>query len=401
MTDTLQSVGIMTLRMRPRTFLGRACLALVAALLLPAAAAYAAPTWTKVASPNRGTIASALQDVVAVPGTSTAWAVGYYYDTSLGVYRTMTQRYNGSAWSIVTSPNGSSTGYSQLNKVDATGTGNVWAIGYDTVGGGLIERYNGTSWVKVTPPASVALRGIDVVSPTNVWIVGYSGSQATVAQWNNGSWTTRYTLPAVGRHLSVFEGVAVDPAGQVWAVGWDRDYNAPGKPVSSLVVHFDGTTWTRDVTPNPDDRNTLMDVVALGNGDIFTVGVTQDTSGGGIVPRALILREHAGAWTSLAVPAGGDNSQGQLQSVAAVSSSCVWAVGYYNDSASGLYQPLLVHWTAGSGNGVLTRHEVSPPLGVSAATWGVTANASGILWAAGYQSTTGGDRTLILRGTGG
>jgi len=85
------------------------------AIVLSVAPAEAAATWTRVASSNRGTVASVLQDVVIVPGTSTAWAVGYYYDSNLAAYRTMTQRSTGGAWSIVPSVNASATGYSQLN----------------------------------------------------------------------------------------------------------------------------------------------------------------------------------------------------------------------------------------------------------------------------------------------
>ena len=102
------------------------------AIVLSVAPAEAAATWTRVASPNRGTVASALQDVVVVPGTGptpTVWAVGYSYDSNLAAYRTMTQRSTGGAWSIVPSVNASATGYSQLNRVDATGASNVWAIG--------------------------------------------------------------------------------------------------------------------------------------------------------------------------------------------------------------------------------------------------------------------------------
>jgi hypothetical protein len=58
------------------------------AVALSVAPAQAAATWTKVTSPNRGTVASALQDVAMVPGTSTAWAVGYYYDSNVAAYRT-------------------------------------------------------------------------------------------------------------------------------------------------------------------------------------------------------------------------------------------------------------------------------------------------------------------------
>jgi hypothetical protein len=386
----------MTSRSGPaRTRLRLTVILFTLAVVLAVTPAQAAATWTKVASPNRGTVASVLQDVVMVPGTSTAWAVGYSYDSSLAAYRTMTQFFNGTSWSIVSSVNASATGYSQLNRVDATSASNVWAIG------SLVERYDGSRWAATSSPAGVALRGLDVVSPTEVWIAGYSGSAATVSQLKNGTWTTRYTQASTGRHLTVFEAIAVDPSGQVWAVGWDRDYNAPGRPVSSLVVHFDGTSWTRETTPNPANRNTLNDVVALGNGKVFAVGVAQDTSGGGITPRSLMLRRD-GTWSSLTVPPGETGSQDQLLSVAAVSSTSVWSVGYYSSPSSGLYEPLLVHWTANGGAGTLAVSHPSPALTVSALASGVSATSAGNLWAAGYTSPpSGGNATLILKGTGG
>jgi hypothetical protein len=365
------------------------------AVVLSVAPAEAAATWTRVASPNRGSVASVLQDVAMVPGTTTAWAVGYSYDSNLAAYRTMTQRFNGTSWSIVPSLNASATGYSQLNRVDATSTSNVWAIG------SLVERYNGANWVAMSGPAGVALRGLDVVSPSEVWVAGYSGSAAAVSQWRNGTWTTRYTQASTGRHLTVFEAIAVDASGQVWAVGWDRDYNAPGRPVSSLVVHFDGTSWNRETTPNPANRNTLMDV-ALADSQVFAVGVAQDTSGGGITPRSLWLRKQGGSWSSLAVPPGEAGSQDQLLSVAAVSPTSVWSVGYYSSPSSGLYEPLLVHWTGTGGAGTLATSHVSPALTVSALASGVSAAPSGNLWAAGYTSPpSAGNATLILKGTGG
>jgi hypothetical protein len=378
--------------------------ALALALLLTAAPADAATTWTKVASPNRGTVASVLQDVTSVPGTSTAWAVGYYYDSGAGTFRSLTQRYNGTAWSNVTGPPGSATGSSQLTDVDATGATNVWAIGYDG-SGGLVARYNGTSWTRISAPTSVALRGIEAVSSTQAWAVGYSGSQATVVQRVNGAWVKRYSLPSVGRHLSVFEGVARDPSGGIWAVGWDRDYDAPGRPVASVVVHFDGTSWTRETTPNPDDRNTLVDVAVRPHDnvfDVFAVGVAQDTSGSGILARALVLRRDpvTATWASLPAPPGDAQSQAQLQSVVAAPSGEVWSVGYYEDLVAG-HQPLLMRWTAGTGSGSLSTHDVTPGLTVQATTWGVTATGTGTLWAVGYQSTASGDRTLILRGSPG
>jgi hypothetical protein len=232
-----------------------------------------------------------------------------------------------------------------------------------------------------------------------VWVAGYVGSAATVSQWKNGTWTTRYTQASTGRHLTVFEAIAVDPSGQVWAVGWDRDYNAPGRPVSSLVVHFNGASWSREATPNPANRNTLMDVVALANGEVFAVGVAQDTSGGGITPRSLMLRKHDASWSSPTVPQGEAGSQDQLLSVAAVSPSSVWSVGYYSSPSSGLYEPLLVHWM---GNGGFAVSHPSPALTVSALASGVSATSAGNLLAVGYTAPpSAGNATLILKGTGG
>src|SRR5262245_61251861 len=390
----------MTSRSGPaRTLLRLTAILFALAALLAAPPAQAAATWTRVASPNRGTVASALQDVAMVPGTSTAWAVGYSYDSNVAAYRTMTQRFNGTSWSIVPSLNASASGYSQLTKVDATGASNVWAIGYDTQAGPQVHRYDGTRWVAMSRPAGVALRGLDVVSPTEVWVAGYAGSSATVSRWRSGTWATMYTQASTGRHLTVFEGVTVNAAGEVWAVGWDRDYNAPGRPVSSLVVHFNGNGWARESSPNPLNRNTLNDVAALPDGDVVAVGVAQDTSGAGIVPRSLMLRRQGTAgWSSVVVPPGEAGSQDQLLSVAAVSSASVWAVGYYASPSSGLHEPLLVRWTPTGGADAVAH----PELGVESTLWGVSATAAGSLWAVGYTAPpSGGNATLILKGTGG
>ncbi len=167
-------------------------------------------------------------------------------------------------------------------------------------------------------------------------------------------------------------------------------------------MHFNGTSWNREATPNPLNRNTLLDVVALASGDVFAVGVAQDTSGGGITPRSLMLRRSGTTWSSLAVPQVEAGSQDQLQSVTAVSSTSVWSVGYYYSPSSGLHEPLLVHWMANGGAGTFAIHHPSPDLGVSATLWGVSATPTGNIWAVGYTAPpSAGNATLILRGTGG
>ena len=76
------------------------------------------------------------------------------------------------------SPN-QGTGYNQLKKVDATATNNVWALGSGG-SGNLVERYDGTAWHIVSSPP-VGLRDLDVLTANEVWAVGNSGSTTAVA----------------------------------------------------------------------------------------------------------------------------------------------------------------------------------------------------------------------------
>src|SRR5205823_4468957 len=59
--------------------------------------------WTAVPSPSPG---SAFSSLLAVSGSgpSDAWAVGYYTDPN-GLYLALAEHWNGSAWSVVPSPN--------------------------------------------------------------------------------------------------------------------------------------------------------------------------------------------------------------------------------------------------------------------------------------------------------
>src|SRR5262249_23565307 len=86
------------------------------------------PNWAVTSSPNVGTYDSFLYGVAAV-SSSDAWAVGDYHNTIDAVFRTLVERWNGSTWSIVSSPNGD-TQENVLNSVAAISGSDVWAVGY-------------------------------------------------------------------------------------------------------------------------------------------------------------------------------------------------------------------------------------------------------------------------------
>src|SRR5262245_4332717 len=185
--------------------------------------------WAIVPSPNAGTGNTLLTGVTAI-SASDVWAVGdFQISTSSGtVFQTLTEHWDGTAWSIVPSPSPSGTGSgSDLRGVAAVSTTDVWAVG-DSGSGTLPERWNGTSWAVVPSPSPSgavfnSLAAAAVVSSNDVWAVGESdnssGTPATLIEhWDGTSWNI-VASPAPGS-ASLLSGASADPAsGQAWAVG--------------------------------------------------------------------------------------------------------------------------------------------------------------------------------------
>src|SRR5688572_20899068 len=148
MDSALRMVG--TARLRS---LAIVCVALSLAVVagVPARASLpGGPTrWSIVPSPNEEG-ANWLAAVDASTGDN-AWAVGYYIGSE-GRYETLSVRWDGSAWTLVETPNvGEETG-DWLYGVAAVSPSEAWAVGYtagpwDTyTSTTLIEHWTGSAW---------------------------------------------------------------------------------------------------------------------------------------------------------------------------------------------------------------------------------------------------------------
>lgn len=114
-----------------------------------AASSASCGSWSLVPNPNTGMF-DTFNGVAAVDATP-VWAVGYYY-TSGGNGQTLIERWNGTAWNIVPSPNPGSSDNGLYGIARIPGTNHVWTVGrmlnpntsyaYQT----LIELWNGTTW---------------------------------------------------------------------------------------------------------------------------------------------------------------------------------------------------------------------------------------------------------------
>ena len=143
-------------------------------------------SWKVQPSPIVGPFDNGLNDVAAT-SASDAWAVGVRW-TAGDVARTLIEHWNGSSWTIGSSPN-IGTVQDQLIAVAATSSTNAWAVGFHDTNGGvartLIEHWNGTTWA-VQPSLNVGsndnfLQDVSANSPRSAWTVGYH-MKGTVAR---------------------------------------------------------------------------------------------------------------------------------------------------------------------------------------------------------------------------
>jgi hypothetical protein len=329
------------------------------------------PDWVVVASPDAGSSNNVLVGVSAVTSND-VWSVGSYFDGS-GNTRTLIEHWDGSIWSVVSSPNVGTTSNS-LQGVIAITSSNVWAVGSGN-GQTLIEHWDGNTWSIVSSPnvgtASNVLQGVSDVAPDDIWAVGYyssnSNPQTLIEHWDGNTWSI-VSSPNVGTAGSVLQGVSDVAPDDIWAVGY---YNTSSFIPQTLTEHWDGSTWGVVSSPNVgSSRNGLEGVTAISSNDVWAVGY-YDSSGF----RTLALHWNGSIWSVVSSPSIGTNYN-NLFAVTAVTANDVWAVGSYSN---GTAQTLTEHWD-GSTWSVVS----SPNTGIGYnELFGVTAISSTDVWAAG------------------
>jgi hypothetical protein len=130
-------------------------------------------------------------------------------------------------------------------------------------------------------------------------------------------------------HLS---DVSVISGTDAWAVGSFSDGIDPdeGEVVKTLALHWDGGDWSRVWTPSPSARqNYLEAVVSLAPDDVWAVGSA--TIGPEGNPRTLVLHRDGTGWSRVWSPKPRGSAGATLTGVSAASPTDIWAVGHYWD----------------------------------------------------------------------
>jgi hypothetical protein len=314
------------------------------------AARWTGAAWTTVATPNPSTncqdgniqwAGNTLNAVASISATN-AWAVGH------GCYsvKTLAEHWNGSAWSIVPSPSFNTGGdgiVNELNGVAAISASDVWAVGTHTAANGayltLVEHWDGTRWSVVSSPNSSAtsnvLRAAAATGASDVWAVGNMVGGATLIEhWDGRSWTV-VGSPALPSGSALNAVTAISPT-NAWAVG--STPGASGAPLT-LVLHWNGVSWS--VVPSPNvsteygSANVLRGVAAISSTDVWAVGMFQNESTSYHQHRTLTIHWNGVSWSVVSSPTPG--ASGELNAVSALATGQLWAAGLDSPYAINIY----------------------------------------------------------------
>ena len=260
-------------------------------------------------------------------------------------------------WRVQNVPAPAGSSGAQLLAVSCPANGVCFAVG-DSAGtqaagqSTLAERWSGGHWViQPTPSPGIGdvaqLTGISCLSVTDCTAVGIistatAANSTLVEHWDGTSWTVVPSPDPAGTTTTDFTGVSCASDTSCVAVGlYDTSGNRPhGLP---LAEHWDGTSWTITHVPLPAGI-TVGDL----EGGVTCPSVTDCVAVGGIqtpsqVNELLAERWNGTRWRVQATPAPAGAASPSLSSVSCTSPARCTAVGLYFPNG-GTATPLAERW---------------------------------------------------------
>ena len=228
-----------------------------------------APAWSLQTTPNPTGSTFSILNGDSCTSSTECTAVGFYKGSS-GVV-TLAERWNGSEWSIQSTPNPSGSKESELLSVSCLSSTFYTAVGTYEVSSvdenaPLVEHWNGTEWsMQTAPNYSGTLRsvldGVSCTSSTACIAVGYylQGSspydyETLAERWNGTEWSLQTTPNPAGRtgenNYLTLSGISCTASNACTAVGW---YATKGgeSGQATLAERWNGTEWALQTMPSP------------------------------------------------------------------------------------------------------------------------------------------------------
>jgi hypothetical protein len=217
-------------------------------------------SWSVQTTANpTGAISAELTSISCTSNTACT-AVGHYTTSTSSV--TLAERWNGTSWVVQSTANPSGATESSLLATSCASSTACTASGYYYNSEGqrrtLAESWNGTEWsIKTTPNRTGAtlniLLGVSCSASNACTAVGGDfpsggGPQETlVERWNGTEWSIQTSQNPGGSEASVLHGISCPSATACMATG---DYVKAAVNVT-LAERWNGSEWSLQSTPNP------------------------------------------------------------------------------------------------------------------------------------------------------
>jgi hypothetical protein len=312
---------------------------------------------------------------VATSGTS-AFLVGYADAPSTAP---VALHWNGSALTATPTPHPSG-GAVLLSTATVPGTADAWAGGesctHAACPDAFLLRWQGTSWAQVHLPhvsGSSAIISVSASSATDAWAVGQVCQADTFScavlllHWNGTTWS-KVTAPLAGDLDPFVYSVADLSPTDAWVVG--------GTLSGALALHWNGKSWTSVPVPDNSFSEAFNEVAAIpGTTDVWVLGAASGES--------ILLKWNGHSFSAFPPPhpSAGPLADYQLTAVTASSATSAWTVGY-SFSNSGTLRTVVLHLDEGTWVPV-----TSPSPAPANELFGVSASSASDAWAVGLEAS--------------
>ncbi len=294
--------------------------------------------WSTQTSPNPEGKTTAQLAGVSCASTTACTAVGS--SGASGEYVTLGEGWNGTTWSLQTTPNPKAKDNAQFAAVSCATSSACLAVGYDYYEGrGVAEFWNGKEWTLHKGSLDRRPTAVSCGSASACLAVGVKNGTSPLAEvWEGegGSWWEGSELapktPEGGWGLTL-EGVSCTAATTCTAVG---SYLIGGKSLP-LIERLSGFSWSMQ-TPATANQASLNDVSCASSSHCVSVGGQLE----GATGTSLAERWDGTKWSTLSVPSPAGATGSELQEVSCSSTSACLALGTY--TASGSEKPFAAAW---------------------------------------------------------
>jgi hypothetical protein len=359
--------------------------AIPASASVPAGASV--PGWSVTPTPNP-VIPTGRLFWVSCAAANSCMAVGGYTKAS-GAGVALAERWNGTSWRILPTPNPPGTTVNDLFGVACTSSSACMAVGISVTTAGasqaLAERWDGTAWrIQATPSppqGGALLNGVACSSASACTAVGATnlftpGAKTLAERWDGTRWAIQAT-PNPPQGNGFLSGVACTSATTCIAAGASNPFTPSAK---TLAERWDGTRWRIQATANPPQGGGELNGVSC-------LSVSACTAVGGSNAGTLAERWNGTSWRIQPTPNPAGAQGTGLITVACASASACTAAGAYNNP-SGATQPLAERW-----NGTSWAIQPTPrlPGGAQSQLIGVSCTSATGCLAAGYSYPNGGN----------